>query len=197
MSTIGAGFSMSLDGFIAAPGGDVQRLFQWMFMGDKDVKVEIGDQELDLKVSEDDAERWEAPSLGAVLSGRGMFDTAQAWGGKHPMNVPVVVLTHNVPQEWVREGSPFTFVTDGIESAVAQARKLAGDKSIGAGGADITRQLLKAGLLDEIGIDLVPVLLGSGVRLFEHLGIEPIELETTSVSQGPGVTHLRFRVIKK
>jgi dihydrofolate reductase len=197
MGTMGAGFSMSLDGFIAGPGHDVQRLFQWMFMGDKDVKVEIGDQELDLKVSEDDVERWEAPSLGAILSGRGMFDVAQAWGGKHPMNVPVIVLTHTVPQEWVKEGSPFTFVTDGLESAVTQARKIAGDKGIGVGGADVTRQLLKAGLLDEIAVDLVPVLLGSGVRLFESLGIEPIELESTSVSQGPGVIHLRFRVIKK
>jgi len=197
MGTIGAGFSMSLDGFIAGPGDDVQRLFQWMFMGSKDVQVEIGDEKLDLKVSEDDAERWEAPALGAVLSGRRMFDVAQAWGGKHPMNVPVVVLTHTVPQEWVKEGSPFTFVTDGLESAVAQARKIAGNKSIGVGGADITRQLLKAGLLDEIGVDLVPVLLGGGVRLFEHLGIEPIELESLGVSEGPGVTHLRFRVIKK
>ena len=112
------------------------------------------------------------------------------------MNVPVVVLTHNIPQEWVKKGSPFTFVTDGIESAIRQARKIAGNRSVGVGGADVMRQCLKAGLLDEIGIDLVPVLLGRGVRLFEHLGIEPIELERTAVTEAPAVTHLRFRVLK-
>ena len=197
MGTIGAGFSMSLDGFITGPGNDVMRLFQWMFQGNTDVKVTIGEEEMDLKVAAEDVERWEAPEMGAIVSGRGMFDVASAWGGKHPMNVPVVVLTHNVPQEWVKEGSPFTFVTEGgIEKAIEEARKIAGDKGIGVGGADITRQCLKAGLLDEIAIDLVPVLLGSGVRLFESLGIEPIELECTSVSQAPGVTHLRFRVLK-
>lgn len=197
MGSIGAGFSMSLDGFIAGPGDDVMRLFQWMFSGNTDVKVTIGEEELNLKVASEDAERWEAPAMGAIVSGRRMFDVAEAWGGKHPMNVPVVVLTHTIPQEWVKKESPFTFVTEGgIEAAVEQARKIAGDKSIGVGGADITRQCLKAGLLDEIGIDLVPVLLGSGVRLFEHLGIEPIELECTSASNAPGVTHLKFRVIK-
>jgi dihydrofolate reductase len=138
-----------------------------------------------------------AQSIGAILSGRRLFDVAGAWGGKHPLDVPIVVLTHHPPQEWVNKpGSPFTFVTDGIESAVAKAKAIAGSKNVGVGGADVTRQCLKAGLLDEIGIDLVPVLLGSGVRLFEHLGIEPVELEITSVSEDIGVTHLRYRVVK-
>ena len=198
MGTIGAGFSMSLDGFIAGPGDDVERLFQWMFSGSVDVNLTTGDQNLDLKVSPEAAERFQAPqnALGAIVSGRRLFDVAGAWGGKHPMNVPVVVLTHVIPQEWVKEGSPFTFVTDSIESAIEQARKIAGDKNIGVAGANITQQCLKAGLLDEIGIDLVPVLLGSGVRLFEYLGIEPVELECTKVVADTGVTHLMFRVIK-
>jgi dihydrofolate reductase len=126
-----------------------------------------------------------------------MFDVAGAWGGKHPMDVPIVVLTHQPPPEWVHKaGSPFTFVSDSIESAVAQAKAIAGDKSVGIGGADVTRQCLKAGLLDEIGIDLVPVLLGDGVRLFEHLGIEPLALEISGVTEDVGVTHLRYRVVK-
>jgi dihydrofolate reductase len=112
------------------------------------------------------------------------------------MGVPAVVLTHRVPQEWVYEGSPFTFITEGVENAIEEARKIAGDKNIGVGGADITRQCLKLGLLDEIHIDLVPVLLGQGVRLFDHLGIEPVELERTGVIESPGVTHLSFRVVK-
>jgi dihydrofolate reductase len=198
MGTVGAGFSMSLDGFIAGPGDDIQKVFAWMFAGNTDVTVSIGEEELDLKVSEQAAERYEpTKTIGAILSGRRMFDVAGAWGGKHPMDVPVVVLTHNPPQKWVNKpGSPFTFVTDGVESALAKAKQIAGDKNVGVGGADITRQCLKSGLLDEIDIDLVPVLLGSGVRLFEHLGIEPIELERTSVSAATGVTHLMFRVIR-
>lgn len=198
MGTINAGFSMSLDGFIAGPNDDVSRLFAWMALGDTKLDVSSGDTEFDLKMSSQDAEQYQemATQTGAIVSGRRMFDVAGAWGGKHPMGVPVVVLTHTIPQEWAYEGSPFTFVTDGVASAIEIAREIAGEKNIGVGGADITRQCLKLGLLDEIGIDLVPVLLGQGVRLFEHLGIEPIELETTRVSTAPGVTHLSFRVHK-
>lgn len=199
MGSVGAGFSMSLDGFIAGPNNEVDRVFAWMFQGDKDVKLSKGDEDLDLKVSSEGAEQFEelTHTIGAIVSGRRMFDTANAWGGKHPLNVPVVVLTHNPPQEWVNKpDSPFTFVTDGIESAVAKAKEIAGDKTVGVGGADVTRQCLKAGLLDEISIDLVPVLLGKGVRLFEHLGIEPIDLEITDVTKDVGVTHLRYRVKK-
>jgi dihydrofolate reductase len=198
MGKVSAGFSMSLDGFIAGPGDDVQRLFGWMSLGDRDLNLSSGDTDFDLQVSTEDAENYQElmGQTGAIVSGRRMFDVAGAWGGKHPMGVPVVVVTHTIPQEWAHEGSPFTFVTDGVEAALEKARQIAGDKNIGVGGADITRQCLKAGLLDEISIDLVPVLLGSGVRLFEHLGIEPIELERTGVVESPGVTHLSFRVVK-
>ena len=199
MGTVGAGFSMSLDGFVAGPNDDTQLVFAWMFKGDKDVQVSIGDKALDLKLTSEGTEQREAMahSIGAIVSGRRLFDVAGAWGGKHPLNVPIVVLTHNPPQEWVNKpDSPFTFVTDGIESAVAKAKEIAGDKSIGVAGADVMRQCLKARLLEEIGIDLVPVLLGKGIRLFEYLGIEPIELEVTGVTEDVGVTHLRYRVVK-
>jgi dihydrofolate reductase len=198
MGTIGAGFSMSLDGFIAGPNDDENRLFAWMSQGDTDPELSSGDTKFDLQMSAEDAEQFKElmAGTGAIVSGRRMFDVASAWGGKHPMGVPVVVVTHTVPQEWVYEGSPFTFVTDGVESAIGKARVIAGDKNIGVGAADITRQCLKLGLLDEIGIDLVPVLLGQGVRLFEYLGIEPVELELTGVRNSPGVTHLSFRVVK-
>jgi dihydrofolate reductase len=196
--TISAGFSMSLDGFIAGPGDDVQRVFAWMSLGDTELNLSSGDTDFDLKVSSESAESFDEAmqSTGAIVSGRRMFDVAGAWGGKHPMGVPVVVVTHNVPQEWDYAGSPFTFVTDGVESALEKAREIAGDKNIGVGGANIARQCLKLGLLDEIHIDLVPVLLGQGVRLFERLGIEPVELESTGVSAAPGVTHLSYRVVK-
>ena len=112
------------------------------------------------------------------------------------MGVPVFVLTHTVPQEWVYEGSPFTFVTDGLESALAQAKAVAGDKDVGVIGASLVQQCIRAGLLDEIHVDLVPILLGDGVRMSDHLGTGSIELESTRVTEGAGVTHLTFRIVK-
>jgi dihydrofolate reductase len=131
-----------------------------------------------------------------LVTGRRTFDIANGWGGRHPVNVPVFVVTHSVPQEWVYEGSPFTFVTDGVQSAIEQAKAVAGDNDVAVGAASIVQQCIKAGMLDEIHIDLVPVLLGNGVRLFDHLSTELIELEITQVIEGAGVTHLTFRVVK-
>jgi dihydrofolate reductase len=107
-----------------------------------------------------------------------------------------VTVTHRIPQEWVKEGSPFTFVTDGVVSAVERAKQAAGDRNVAVSGSQIVQQCLKAGLLDEIQIDLVPILLGAGIRLFDKLGSEPIDLESTGVIEGSGVTHLKFRVVK-
>ena len=112
------------------------------------------------------------------------------------MNVPVFVVSHSVPQEWVYEGSPFTFVTDGLQSALAQAKAIAGEKDVGVVGASLVQQCIRAGVLDEMHVDLVPVLLGDGVRLLDNLGTEPIELESSRVIEGAGVTHLTFRVVK-
>jgi dihydrofolate reductase len=150
-----------------------------------------------LKVSPQSAEilKEAVESYGAGVWGRRTFDIAKAWGG-HPPGRPCFIVTHTAPQEWVREGSPFTFVTDGVESAIRQAKKAAGDKDVVVCTASILQQCLKAGLMDEIHIDVAPVLLGSGVRLFDHLGIEPIELESIRAIEAPGVTHLGFRVVK-
>jgi dihydrofolate reductase len=134
--------------------------------------------------------------MGAFVTGRRTFDIANGWGGRPPLGVSTFVVTHTVPQEWVYEGSPFTFVTNGVESAVEQAKVVAGDKNVAVGAASIAQQCIEAGLLDEIHIDPVPVLLGGGVRLFEHLGPEAIELESTRVIEAPSVTHLTFRVVK-
>jgi dihydrofolate reductase len=195
---------MSLDGFIAGPNDGVdkplgdggERLFKWYYSGDTDFPLPGTD--MVFKISRASAEllRESWPTIGAAVTGRRTFDIAGAWGGKPPGGGPHFVVTHTVPQEWVKEGSPFTFVTDGIESAVEKAKKAAGDRNVGVCAASITQQCIKAGLLDEIQIDLVPVLLGGGVRLFDHLGIEPIELERTRVVEAPGVTHLIYRVVK-
>jgi dihydrofolate reductase len=204
MGKIRTGHSTSLDGFIAGPndgpaipmGEGGERLLAW-YSG-SGTEYRLPGTEMVFKVSPQSAEllRETRETTGALVTGRRTFDLTGGWGGKHPLNVPVFVVTHSVTQDWVYEGSPFTFVTDGLEIAVEQARAVAGDKDVGVIGASLVQQCIRAGLLDEIHIDLVPVLLGDGIRLFDHLGTEPIELESTRVIEGAGVTHLTFRVVK-
>ncbi len=204
MGKVATGLSMSLDGFIAGPndgtgnplGDGGERLFEWYSGGDTGYR--LPGTEMVFKVSQQSAEllREVDRTMGAFVTGRRTFDIANGWGGRPPLGVPTLVVTHTVPQEWVYEGSPFTFVTDGVESAVEQARAVAEDKNVAVGAASIAQQCIRAGLLDEVHINLVPVLLGGGVRLFEHLGTTPIKLESTRVIEAPGVTHLSFRVVK-
>ena len=206
MASVGTALTMSLDGFIAGPNDGPEqplgegggRLFNWYFSGDTDFTMPSG--QMAIKVSPASAAmlREAHASLGALVTGRKTFDITNGWNGRHPVDVPVFVVTHSVPEDWVKahEGAPFTFVTDGVERAVALAKEVAGEKNVGVGAASIVQQCLKAGLLDELQIELVPVLLGKGVRLFEYLGVEPIELERTLVIEAPDVTHLRFRVVK-
>jgi dihydrofolate reductase len=188
--------NISLDGFIAMPNDEVGPLFDWYFNSDTDYPLPGTD--MVFKVSRVSAELFQETwtKIGASVTGRRTFDVAHAWGGNPPGGGNHFVVTHTVPQEWVKEGSPFTFVTDGIESAVEQAKKAAGDKNIDVLGANIMQQCLKAGLLDEIHIDLVPVLLGAGIRLFDNLGTEPVKLETARVIEDTGVTHMQFRIVK-
>ena len=199
MGKVATGFSMSLDGFVAGPNDDVTQVFAWMSRGDTKVEASTGDHEIDLKMSEESAEMFEegVQALGALVAGRHLFDITGGWGGKHPANVPVVVVTHHVPQEWVdRPGSPFTFVTDGVESAIRKAQEIAGDKTVAIASPTILQQALKLGLVDEIHIDMAHYLLGDGVSMFDHLGIAPVELEATRIIQAPGVTHMDFRILK-
>jgi len=132
--------------------------------------------------------------VGAMLTGRRTFEVADGWGGQHPWDIPAFVATHHVPDGWPRPGSTVQFVTDGIESAVARAKAAAGPKSVGVHGAQTIQQCLDAGLLDEIHIDLAAVLLGAGVRLFDHLANTPVVLGNPTVVTGVGVTHLRYPV---
>ena len=204
MGKVATGLSMSLDGFIAGgndgPGQPLgqggERLFAWYSGGD--TEYGLPGTELVFKVSPQSAEllREVENTMGAAVTGRRTFDIAGGWGGRPPLGVPTFVVTHTVPQEWVYAGSPFAFVTDGVESAVRQAKAVAGEKYVAVMAASIVQQCIGAGLLDDIAVNLVPVLLGEGVRLFEHLGTAPIELESTGVIETPGVTHLKFRVVK-
>ena len=195
MGKIMAGFTMSLDGFIADPNDDVSLIFKWYSAGDVDFP--LAGPDLVFKISQASAdylrEAWS--TLGAIVTGRRDFDVSNAWGGKALMDLPMFIVTHNPPQEWLHEGSPFAFVTEGVEAAIEQARIAAGNKNVGVGGTQIVQQALRAGLIDQIDIDLAPVLLGAGIRLFDNLP-EPIELEIQRVVEGTGVTHISYRVCK-
>lgn len=204
MAKVVFNMTVSLDGFVAGPndnpdnglgdGGDA--LFNWYSSGN--TEISISDGNMVLKVSPQSAEilKQAFDAYGAGVWGRRTFDIAHAWGG-HPPGRPCFIVTHNVPEEWVYEGSPFTFVTDGVESALRQAKQAAGDKDVVICTASILQQCLNAGLMDEIHVDVAPLLLGNGVRLFDHLKIEPVELERIRVVAAPGVTHLGYHIVKK
>ena len=185
--------SMSLDGFMMAanprpeePMGDGgQQLHQWAF----------GDDRRDREV----LTRGVA-GTGAVIAGRRTYDDSVPWWGADgptgPARVPVFVLSHAVPES-VPEGGVYTFVSGGIERALAQARAAAGAKDVTVmGGAETGQQYLRAGLVDELSIHFVPVLFGSGTRMFEHLGGQHLQLEHAGLVQSAAATHLRYRILK-
>ena len=197
MSKLVAIMSMSLDGYVADGNDGVDEVFDWYF-NSGDVEIRTGGSDpMTFKVSEASAEHirglWS--ELGAVLTGRRTFDVAQGWGGNHPWG-PAFVLTHEIPDGWPRPESTVHFVTDGVESAVDRAKAAADGRSVGVHGADTIRQLLDAELLDEVAVDIAPILLGSGVRLFDDLARPPVSLGNPTVTAGVGVTHLRYPVHK-
>ena len=190
----------SLDGFVAGPndgpglplGAGGERLHEWavrLASWRAPHGLEGGETNSSSEVME------EALQAGAIVVGKRMFDNAHGWGENPPFHKPVFVLTHTEREPLAKDGgTTFTFVTDGIESAVEQARAAAGDKDVGiGGGASVAQQCLRAGLLDELQIHVAPLLLGGGVRLFEDVDAE---LETIRVIDSPGVTHLRYRVVR-
>jgi dihydrofolate reductase len=185
--------SLSLDGFIAGPnvaaeqplGQGAERLHDWMFLGKTERQAAAFEEE-------------SFKTIGAIIMGRRTFDVGVApWGDNPTFHAPCFVLSAAAQDKIVKQGgTTYTFVTDGIESALAQARAAAAGKNVQLlGGANAAQQYLKAGLVDELQIHLVPILLGEGIRLFEHLGTKQIVLQQTGVSQSAGVTHLTFRVV--
>jgi dihydrofolate reductase len=218
MGKLRSDISMSLDGFIAGQnmtpeqglgeGGEqlhewVVRLASWR----RPHGLEGGDPNGDNEVFEESQR-----NLGAFLMGRHMFGGGDGpwgdpawgdkpwegwWGDEPPFHMPVIVLTHHPREPLTKGETTFTFVTDGIESALEQAQAAAGAKDVLiGGGASVIQQYLAAGLLDELQVHVVPVLLGEGVRLFENLPADRLELENTSVAQSPAVTHIKYRVVK-
>ncbi len=195
--------TMSLDGYVAGPndgpelglGEGGERLHEWVFglaSWREPHGLAGGETNVDSEVLDETVK-----ATGAVIVGRRMFDNAKGWGEEPPFHVPVFVLTHEAREDLVKGDTTFTFVADGIESALEQARAAAGDKDVRiAGGANAVGQFIEAGLVDELQIHLAPVLLGEGVRLFEGIDPESVKLERTRVIDSPRVTHLRYRVVK-
>jgi dihydrofolate reductase len=199
MSKVMTGATMSLDGYISGPnetGFDL--LFRWYFNGD--VETPTANPQMTMRTSAASAAhlRTLRENTGALVVGRHLYDMTNAWGGRHPMDVPVVVVTHRPPTDRPMADENFVFVTDGIEAAIDKAREIAGGKWVGVNGGTIARQCLDAGLLDEVHVDLVPVILGGGTPFFSELTNVPVDLEgPVSVIEGTGVTHLRYRVAAK
>jgi dihydrofolate reductase len=213
MSKLRLHLSISLDGYVAGPnqteeeplGVGGEQLHEWL------IPLEVfkrshgrEDEGGEVTASTPIVEEW-FENVGATIMGRNMFGPPSGgpwgedpwqgwWGDEPPFHVPVFVLTHHArePLE-MQGGTTFHFVTDGIESALEQAREAAAGQDVAlAGGAEVARQYLAAGLLDEIGLDVVPLLLGAGERLFEDVG-NP-KLEQVRAVEAPGVTHLKYRV---
>jgi dihydrofolate reductase len=211
MNSVIAQLSVSLDGYIAGPNQSIDnpigeggmRLHEWAFQTDswrRQHGLEGGDPTADAQVAEE-----VATGLGAYVMGRKMFGGGDGpwdetwtgwWGEDPPYHAPVFVLT-NHPRDPLpmQGGTTFHFVTDGIESALAQARAAAGDHDVQiSGGASTVRQYLAAGLLDEMYLHIVPIVLGAGERLLEDIG-DPT-LEIVKVVASPAATHVKYRIVR-
>jgi dihydrofolate reductase len=191
---------VSLDGYVAKQDNTIGRLFDWLQNGEVEIATPAGDFAVHLAASS--AEHWRrwVCSIGVLVCGRRLFEVAGGWQGRHTLDVPVVVVTHHVPSDWVdaHPDAPFTFVTEGVAAAVAHAQTLAGERVVAVTGGTIARQCLDLGLLDEVAVDLVPVVMGEGNRpFFGNLTADDVLLGNPSVCvQGDRVTHLVFPVVR-
>jgi dihydrofolate reductase len=183
MASVIAGMTTSLDGFVADRGGAVDRLYP-------DLAALQGTDYMNAAID----------ATGAVLMGKRTFEMAEdpdSYVGNYEFQVPIFVVTHHVPRVAPKQDEhlTFTFVTDGVESAVAQAKAAAGKKAVQVvGGASVIRQLLHVGLVDELHLDVMPVLLGAGLRLFDDRALEGVRLEKIDVQETGARTTMRFRV---
>ena len=197
MGQVIASASMSLDGYISKQDNTIGRLFDWLQNGE--VAFPTVSEGLTFHLSKTSAEYWSqwVSGLGALVIGRTLFDFTDGWGGRHTMDVPVVVVTHEVPTQWVEAhpDAPFDFVTEGVEAAVAKAQEIAGDRAVGVAAGTIAGQCLELGLLDAAAVDLVPVVMGGGRPYFGGAKLEDAVLgDPTVCIRGDRVTHLVFPV---
>ncbi len=199
MSHVVVSATMSIDGFVADEQDGIEELFGWYSNGD--VVLETAREDMSLSLSPEDAAFFKEShgKLGALVVGRRLFDITDGWSGLHPLGVPVVVVTHSVPEAWIERfpEAPFTFVTDGgVERAVEIASEIAGDdRTVGVAAGNVGSQVIDAGLADGLVIDLAPVVLGTGRPFFDGLeSAKPVRLSEPRVVQGTGAVHLVYDV---
>jgi dihydrofolate reductase len=215
MSKLRFNISMSLDGYIAGPnqsrenglGEGGEQLHDWVVKL-KSFREMHGDGGGGETGTNDDLLRVAFENIGATIMGRNMFGGGPGpwgddpwngwWGDNPPFHTPVFVLTHHAREPLVMQGgTTFIFVTDGIESALKQAREAAGSKDVAlGGGAKAAQQYLAAGLMDEMDLHVVPLILGGGERLFDNLGGSDVKVEPVHVIETPDVTHLKYRIVR-
>lgn len=196
MTEVYTGASMSLDSYISGPAeSGFEHLFRWY--GNGDVVVPTTHSEMTLRMTAVSAAHFRniIDNTGALVVGHRLFDFTGAWGGNHPMGRPVVVVTHSVPEGWPCEDAPFTFVTDGIESAIEKAKALAGDRAVGVNIGTIARQCPRPGAARRDLGRSRPRPARRRDPLLRPTESAPVELEgPVSIVEGIGVTHLRYQV---
>ena len=185
--------TMSLDGFVAQPDDVPGELFDWYETGEVSVPSHNEDVRFDVDEASAEVLRGLTDQVGALISGRRLFDMTQGWGDSHPAGAPVVVVTHQPPAD-AAERWPRTSFVDGVEPAVAKAREIAGDKDVTIASPDIIQQALELGLVDEVCVSLVPVLFGEGVPYFAKLARGHVMFDDPVVVQGRRALHLRYPV---
>lgn len=217
MSKLRCGITVSLDGYVAGPNQSLENplgegalgLHEWA-IPTRTFRSMHGDPGGGETGVNDDVLREAFENAGATIMGRNMFGPVRGpwpggenewkgwWGDEPPFHHPVFVLTHHAREPLaMKGGTTFHFVTDGIESALTRARAAAGGKDVTlGGGASVVQQFLAAGLLDELEVHIVPLLLGGGERLLERFDARRVRLEPVRALPGPGVAHLKYRVVK-
>jgi dihydrofolate reductase len=194
MTIVQTAVSMSLDGFIAGPEGGAAEVGLHRWLSDGEVPSRINPR---FTMSSPSAEFFDegVATLGAVVTGRRTYEVSEAWGGKGPMpGLPLFVVTHEEPRDVPVGDPPYRFVTDGVEEAVVRAGAAAAGRDVHLMGASVIQQAIRARLLDELVISLVPIVLGDGVRLLDGLPPGELELDLHRVIDAPGVTHLTYKV---
>lgn len=196
MSTVRSHMTMSLDGYIAQPDDQIGELFEWYEAGD--VTIPTPNEyipEFSVDAASASFLRELIEDCGAVVVGRRLFDIAEGWGDKHPVDAPVVVVTHHPPEDAAERWPNTTFV-DGVAAALERAGQIAGGKDITIASANVTQQALALGLVDEVCVSLVPVLFGEGIPYFSVLDTGHLVLDDPRVVKGKRAVHLCYPVRK-
>jgi dihydrofolate reductase len=197
MARVISSASMSLDGFIAHRDDRVDGLFDWYDAGE--IPVRTANPRVEFHLTPTSAAYWRSwtAEVGALVVGRRLFDLTDGWRGRHPLGVPVVVVTRSAPSGWGPDGAEdFSFVPTGVRDAVALAAEIAGDRVVAVAAGEVAGQALEAGLLDAVAVDLAPIVLGAGKRYFGDRDLAGVALGDPTVVPAPRVTHLSYEILR-